>query len=71
MKALLALLLLCSTADAGHRCHTRCQTGLLKQQNRKFENESGITAQKWQTRYYRARFRFEVARKFSIWGWLF
>jgi len=66
MRTILAFLLLCSAADAG-----KWEVRLQRQQNRKYENESGITMQKWQTRYYRARFRFEVSRKLSIWGWLF
>lgn len=65
MKVLVALLLLCSTADAG-----KWEVRAHKQRNRQYENECGITAKKWDTRFKRAQFRLSVANKFSIWGWL-
>jgi hypothetical protein len=70
VKVLLALLLLCSTADAGRRCHTRCQASLQKQLNRKWENENGITAKKWDCRLNRSRALLNFSKPFNIWGWL-
>lgn len=71
MKAILALLLLCASADAGRpRCHYRCQASLQKQLNRKWENENGITYMKWQTRVQRSGALWNFSKKLNVWGWL-
>lgn len=71
MKVLVALLLLCSTANAGrHRCHAKCQASLQKQLNRKWENENGITARKWDVRFNRSWAFLNITKKLSPWGWI-
>jgi len=67
MKTILAILLLCSTADAGRG---RCAVRMKRQENRQYENENGISALKWQTRCNRSAALRNFSKPFNIWGWL-